>query len=366
MKIECVQEKLQIILAQAEKISSRAVNLPVLSCILFEAKNGKLHIRSTNLDLGFQTALPVKIEEEGVAAVPAALLSSFVAAIPREKSVVLVSDGKTLQVTTKKTKSVIKCMPHDDFPTIPDITKDHSFEIEAQDFVKGLKAVWYSSSVSSVKPELSSVYIYKEEGEVVFVATDSFRLAEKKIKVKGHAEFDHLLIPFKNIGEIIRILESAQGVVEVRVSKHQIAFVFGDTYLTSRVIDGTFPDYRQIIPKEFKTEAVLLKEDLAHSLKMAQIFSDTFNQVSLSIDPSAKRFELTTKNATLGENTTALDAALSGEPAESNFNYRYIADCLQSIATDSLSVSLSGPSRPVVVRGVSDKSFTYLVMPMNR
>ena len=154
--------------------------------------------------------------------------------------------------------------------------------------------------------------------------------------------------------------------IEVRFSKNQIAFVFEGTYLTSRVIDGIFPDYRQIIPKEFKTEAILLKEDLVQSLKISTIFSDSFNQVSMAVSPEEKRFELTTKNSTLGENTTKIDAALSGDPAEANFNYRYVSDCLQSIDADSISVSLSGPSRPVVIRGVSDKSFTYLVMPMNR
>ncbi|MDO8482976.1 MAG: DNA polymerase III subunit beta [bacterium] len=365
MKVECVQEKLQKILSQAEKISGKHLNLPVLSCILLDAKNGQLAIRSTNLDLGFESCLPAKIEEEGVLAVPSGLLSSFVSNLQGEKNVKLKGDSNTLSVMTSKNRTVIKCLPPEDFPTIPEVSKDHSFEIHAVDFVKGLKAVWYSSSISSVKPELSSVYIYPEDGSVVFAATDSFRLAEKKVKTKT-SDFERLLIPFKNIPEIIRTLEGVDGVVEVRVSKNQIAFVFGGTYLTSRVIDGTFPDYRQIIPKEFKTEAVLLKDDLARSLKIATIFSDNFNQVNMTIVPAEKKFELTTKNNTLGENTTLLDAALSGEPAEANFNYRYIADCLQSIDSDSVSLSFAGSSRPVVIRGVGDRSFTYLVMPMNR
>lgn len=365
MKIECVQEKLQKVLSQAEKISSKHLNLPVLSCIFLEAKNGQLTVRSTNLDLGFESCLPVKIDEEGVLAVPSGLLSSFVSNLQGEKSVKLSGDMNTLSVVTSKNRTVIKCLPPEDFPTIPDVSKAHHFEVNAVDFVKGLKAVWYSSSVSSVKPELSSVFIYPEDGSVVFAATDSFRLAEKKVKTKS-PDFERLLIPFKNIPEIIRILEVESGVVDVRVSKNQIAFVFGGTYLTSRVIDGTFPDYRQIIPKEFKTEAVLLKGDLTRSLKMATIFSDNFNQVNMSIVPSEKKFELTTKNNTLGENTTMLDAALSGDVVEVNFNYRYVADCLQSIDTDSVSFSFAGPSRPVVIRGVGDRSFTYLVMPMNR
>ena len=366
MKVECVQEKLQKVLAQAEKISGKNLNLPVLSCVLLDARAGQLFVRSTNLDLGFESSVPAKIEKEGVLAVPASVLSSFIGNLQGERGVKLSGDGNSLFVATPKNKTTIRCLPSEDFPTIPKPPDEHQhFQINSKDFIKGLKAVWYSSSISGIKPELSSVVIYPEDGGMVFAATDSFRLAEKKVKTKV-VEFERVLVPFKNIPEIVRVLEGFDGTVEVKFGKNQIAFLLGDTYLTSRVVDGTFPDYRQIIPKDFKTEAILLKEDLARSLKIATIFSDTFNQVSLAIAPNAKKFELTTKNNNLGENTTLLDAALTGEPVEANFNYRYITDCLQSIETDSVSLSFAGPSRPVVIRGVGDKSFTYLVMPMNR
>lgn len=367
MKVECVQEKLQKILSQAERIAGKNLNLPVLSCFYVEAESGKLTIKATNLDIGFQSSIPVKVEEVGIVAVPANAFSSFVGNLSGEKSVKLKSDGTNLSVVTAKNKTNIKCLPFEDFPTLPNISEEKGFEINAKDFIKGLKAVWYSSSVSSIKPELSSVFVYPDDGFLVFAATDSFRLAEKRIKTKVTTkEFERILIPFKNVPEIIRVLENAEGTVLARLTNNLIAFSFGDTYLTSRVIDGMFPDYRQIIPKEVKTEAIILKEDLVRSLKTATIFSDTFNQVNVSVNPSEKKFELTTKNSTLGETATMLDAALTGESAEVNFNYRYISDCLQSIEADSVSLSFAGAGRPVVIRGVGDRSFTYLVMPMNR
>jgi DNA polymerase-3 subunit beta len=366
MKVECVQNKLQEVLNQAEKIAGKNLNLPVLSCVLIEAKKGLLQIRSTNLDLGFQSSIPAKVDEEGVLAIPANVLSSIVSSISNEKNIKLESNELTLTVTSNKSKSNIKCFSSEDFPTIPEISNEQSFEIESHDFVKGLKSVSYSSSNSSIKPELSSVCVYSDDNNVVFAATDSFRLAEKKIKFKIGKEFDKILIPFKNIAEIMRILEKNPQSIEVRFNKHQIAFVFGGTYLTSRLIEGAFPDYQQIIPKEFKTEVVVLKEDLIRALKISTIFSDAFNQINLNIAPSEKKFQLTTKNTTLGENTTLIDSAMTGESNEVNFNFRYINDCLQSIDTDSISLSFSGPNRPVVIRGVSDKMFTYLVMPMNK
>jgi DNA polymerase-3 subunit beta len=149
-------------------------------------------------------------------------------------------------------------------------------------------------------------------------------------------------------------------------NKNQISFSSEGLYLTSRVIDGIFPDYRQIIPKNSTTNAVLLKQDLLNALKLSNIFSDKFNQVNLKISPKEKVFELSSSNNDIGENKTYLDAAITGEAVELGFNYKYFLDCFPSINTDSLSIKFSGASFPIVVNPVSDSSFTYLIMPMNR
>ena len=137
-------------------------------------------------------------------------------------------------------------------------------------------------------------------------------------------------------------------------------------YLTSRVIDGSFPDYKQIVPKEFKTEVVVLKQDLLNALKLSNIFSDKFNQVNLLINPAKKIFELSSSNNDIGENKTYLDATLSGEEVQLGFNYKYFFDCFQSINSDSVSIRTNGAQKPIIVSGVSDNSFIYLIMPMNR
>ncbi len=364
MKIECIQEKIKKAVSQAERVAGKNLNLPVLSCVLIRAEKGQVAVSSTDLDLGYHTNVAAKVYEEGVVAVPAKPLASFFANLTG-KNITLKTEGNTLFVTTSKNKTTIKCLPPDDFPTIPEAGKDNCFDINSAELVRGLRAVWYSSSNSNIKAELSSVFVYPEDDSVVFAATDSFRLAEKRIKNKT-PNFGNILIPFKNTQEIIKVLEEGDESVRVCINKNQITIFSESTTLTSRVVDGTFPDYHQIIPKEFKTEAVLLKDDLLRALKIATIFSDTFNQVNITVVPRDKKFELTTKNNNIGESTTVLDAAISGEPTEANFNYRYIADCLQSISTDSVSLAFSGPSRPVVIKGVGDKSFMYLVMPMNR
>jgi len=155
--------------------------------------------------------------------------------------------------------------------------------------------------------------------------------------------------------------------VKVKIGKNLISFEANGIYAVSRVIDGVFPDYKQIVPKNFTTEVVALKQDFLNALKISNIFSDKFNQVHISIDPKKKLFEIQTKNSDVGENKTAVDAAITGDPVEINFNYKYIIDCFQSIDADSVSLQLSGMNRPMVIRPVSgDQTFMYLVMPMNR
>jgi DNA polymerase-3 subunit beta len=368
MRIECAQEKIRDAVSLAERISGKHMTLPVLSCILLDAgKNNTLTLRATNLDLGIEISIPAKIEEEGTAAVPANTLSSFIGGISEKNSKVkIVLQEGNIKVTTTKSSGVIKTQPHEDFPTIPRVSSGNTFSLDAKDFVKGLKSVWYSSSVSSIKPELSSVYIYCENEFVVFVATDSFRLAERRVKIKKSKDFGQILIPYKNIPEIMRVLETIPGEVTVELDKNQISFSHEGVYLVSRVIDGVFPDYKQIIPKQSLTEAIVLKQDLVDALKLSNIFSDKFNQINIKVLPEAKKCELRTKNNDVGENLTALDAAVTGEDVDINFNYKYIIDCFQSVESDSVTLTFNGLHRPLIIVPTSDTTFRYIVMPMNR
>lgn len=368
MNIECTQSKLKEAIGYMDRIANKHMTLPVLSCLLFDAsEKNQLTIKATNLDLGIETTIPVKTIEPGIVAVPSSTINSFlINSTGDEKSVSLENSQGNLKIRTAHNSGVIKTQSPDDFPSIPRISTENTFTLNALDFVKGLKSVWYSSSISSVKPELSSVYIYCDGEFVVFVATDSFRLAEKKIKIKKSKEFGQILIPYKNIPDIIKVLEKINDEVEVGLDKNQISFTYKGIYLISRVIDGVFPDYKQIIPKSSSTEVVLLKQDFVNTLKLSNVFSDKFNQINIKVDPSSKKCEIKTKNNDVGENISTLDAVVTGEEIDINFNYKYIIDCFQSIDSDSVTLSFGGLNKPLIMIPVSDTSFRYLVMPMNR
>ena len=365
MKLECGIEQIKNGILQVEKITGKNLTLPVLNSILFIAGGKSLKLRATNLSLGVEIEIPAKIEQEGIVAISGTILAGIFSNIFQNENIHLESEDGNLLIKTKKNRIKLKGQTHDDFPTIPAV-EGKTFEIESKKLVEGIKSVYYSSSLSDIKPEISSVFIYSSEDNLVFVSTDSFRLAEKKIKIKGVEEIPGILIPFKNVPEILRIFGEIQDVVKVCFNKNQISFSSNSIYLTSRIIDGVFPDYRQIIPKEFKIEAIVLKQDLLNALKLSNIFSDKFNQINLKISPKEKIFELSSQNNDVGENKTYLDAALKGEDVLLGFNYKYFLDCFQSINTDSISIRLNQSSKPIVISGSSDNSFTYLIMPMNR
>ena len=365
MKIICSKEDLEKAVSKVEKITGRNLNLPVLKGILFDIDK-KIILNSTNLDLGIEVEFLGKIEKTGRFVVDGSLLNSFLSNIPKNENLNLELKENKLFVSGKNIKTNISTLSLEDFPIIPKPKTKNSIKIKPSFFIDGLKSVWFSASNSSIKPELSSVYIYPDGEKIVFVATDSFRLSEKKILVREVFDFEPILLPVKNISEIIRVLEYSKEDIEIFFEENKVSFSYNNTFLTSRIVVGTFPDYKQIIPKEFSTEIVTLKEDLLNSLKLSNIFADKFNQIIFSIFPSKKVFNIKSKNQDKGENTSFVEASLKGDNVEIGFNYRYIMDSFQSIFSDSISLSLLGAGKPMVMKGIVDNGFTYVVMPMNR
>ncbi|HUD03999.1 MAG TPA: DNA polymerase III subunit beta, partial [Candidatus Paceibacterota bacterium] len=365
MKFECVKDRFVDVLGKIERITSKNQTLPVLSCVYLEAKENNVVLKSTNLECGLEISVPAKVISPGSLAIPASVLLSFVNSI-KDKNITFEAKDGNLSIVTKHHTGTIKSLPHDDFPLIPKIDLKNTIAISITSILKGLKSVWYSASTSTIKPELSSVYVYKSDNDLVFVSTDSFRLAEKKISLKGLKDIKPIIIPVKNVGDIIKTLDGGTEGIHVAFDKNQIAFSSPSTYLVSRIIDATFPDYQQIIPKSFLTEVVVLKQDLIDTLKSLIVFSDKFHQLNIKVEPEKKLLVLQSKNNDVGESLSTLEGAVTGDSVDMNFNQRYVVDCLQSIEGDSVSLLFGGSMKPLVVRGISDPSFTYLVMPMNR
>jgi len=366
MNILCKKDDLLKIISKADKITSKNLSLPVLQGIYVEAKNGEILIRATNLDVGFEAKIKASIKKEGSVVVPSNLINNFLSNIQKNENIEIISEGQNILINSERNQATIRTLSKEDFPSIPKIKEDNFIKIEAKKILKGLKTVLFSASVSSIKPELASIYIRSEEGKLFFVSTDSFRLSEKTIKLEKNKDFEGVLVPQKNISEIIRSIEDIEEEIEIFFDENQIALKTKDLYILSRIIDGTFPDYNQIIPKEFVVESVILKEDFINALKISNVFTDKLNQTRIKINPKQNILEIETQNKEYGLGKTTLKSEITGDSLEINFNHKYIQDCLPSLLTESVKLSLAGPGKPMLITGVGDNSFKYIVMPMNK
>jgi DNA polymerase-3 subunit beta len=365
MKIECNKNKLLKAVSKAEKIVSKNPSLPVLSCVVLEAEGSKLTIKATNLEIGIKVTIPAEVSVSGEIAIPSNILFSYLNNLSIDESLLIEVKDNTTFVSGSKSETKINIVPVDDFPVISDTSDVKSCKLPSTELVDGFKGVWYAASASSMRPELSSVYIYPDGDKLFFVATDSFRLAEKKVVVQTD-NFESILIPQRNVHEIVRIFDDHDADLKVNFEEDKVSFEADDIFVVSRVIDGNFPDYKQIIPKDSNTEVTVLKNDLQNSLKISNLFSNNFNQTSFIVDDKNNTLEVLSKNPEKGETRNTISSTVRGEALEINFNQKYINDCFNSIKSENLILNFNGSGKPMVIKGVNDNSFRYLVMPLNK
>jgi len=365
MKLILPKQQLLEAAILAERITGKKESLPVLSCILLDAQK-ELIIRATNLEAGIEIHVAGDVEEKGMVAVPASILTSTLRSVNGDK-VTLRSEEGNLLVESRGSKTLIKAIPHEEFPVLSEGEGKKGVAVLREKFLKGIQAVSYAASPSMIRPELGSVYVSLKSSGMLCVATDSFRLAEKTISGVTGKDTGDILIPLKHINELVYILEHMRGEqVDVRVEDFQLVIVNDGIQFVSRVVDANFPDYKAIVPKKATTEATLLKSDLTDMLRKARVFSGADQHVGLHIYPKKKIFSATARSAEVGEMSDTLEAAVSGEDLDINFHIGYLAECLPSIDSDSVTLSFAGVGRPLIMRGVGDASFMYLVMPLNR
>ena len=366
MKIEATLEKIKEAVSRVQKVSAKNLSLPILENVLITAKENILILRSTNLHVGVEISVPVKIKKEGEIAVKLDIFAQIINSLAGEHNVHLELIENTLHISTEKSQMEIKLFPHEDFPTLPRVEDAVEIELPIETLINGVKSVVYSASMSDIKPEISSVYVYSENNEIVFVATDSFRLAEKRIVVEGVSSIPGIIVPVKNIQECIKIFTGVTETTKLFLGKNLLSIQSDNIYFTSRIVDGNYPDYKQIIPKESKTDVVVLKDELIQSLRLVNVFSDNFNQILLKTNSEKGQIDIHSRNTDVGENNTSIDAAITGEGIEMYLNHKYLSDAFPALASDSITFSFTEKNKPCIIRAVGESSFLYLIMPMNR
>ncbi|MFA7302422.1 MAG: DNA polymerase III subunit beta [Candidatus Paceibacterota bacterium] len=343
----------------------RSSTLPALSTILILASEGAIKMRATNLETGIDLKINGRIVSDGVVAVPASILQQIAGSLTGEGEVVLEHDGDAISLTSGTSKSTIKTVPYEDFPSIPSPEGSASTIVLSGALLQGLfSSIAACASASTVRPELASLYLQIEGGILTVVATDSFRLAEKKIPLGNKGVQGKLLIPAKNALDIAQAMHDDE--ITMVFDEHQCAFVSASGVIVSRLTSATYPDYRQIIPKESVAEATVLRKELETALKRTTIFSDSFQKIAISMDPKKSTLALYAKNADVGESTEVLAAKVSGEPLTLSFNHRFLAAACSLTTSESVTITAAGIGRPLLIRGVGDNSLLYLISPMNQ
>lgn len=364
MEITLLHSELQAALELVGRISAKHVTLPVLQCVRLEAKGEEIILQATNLEISIEIPLAGTVVEAGEVAIPSQTFLQSIQFV-NQKEVTLRTEEQVLQIETKTSNTSIKLFAVDEFPVVQKIT-ELDMTLQGAQFTLGIKSVAFAASQTSIKPELGSVFIQqKKEHSLTFAATDSFRLMERTVSQKGVIMSDSIMIPQKNALELARVCDAKGGDPRFGLNDNQCALIFEDgTYISSRLVTGSFPDYEQIIPKEYVTYATLLRADLQQACKKTNIFLNKFRQMTLVLSGSS--VTVSSQNNDVGHTTDTVQAQIEGEELTLSFNQQYVVDPLSHITADSLRLSFAGVGRPMVMTAVNDQSTRYLVMPMNK
>ncbi len=361
MKVTLSQKNLKQALSITEKIVSKNSSLPILNNVLIKTENGRVKISATNLEVGVNCSIGAKIEEQGEIAVPVRIFSDFINNIHEEK-VGLQAKNNTLFISSEKYKTQILGFDPKDFPIIPKIKTEPFSTIAAKVLKNSLASVIDSVSLSETRPELAGVYIQFTDKNICFASTDSFRLSERIIDLKNKNTIS-LIIPRNTILELIRICGEVEGDINLRFSDNQISFSNEDVDFVSRVIDGNYPPYKNVIPEKYISRAILSKDELEKKARLAGLFSSHISDIKVMCDK--KSTQIMSRNSDKGEISIELESELSNEPFDVSLNYHYLLDGLKIIPTDKVALEFTGKGGPLIIRPEGQsKDLTYLIMPL--
>ncbi len=360
MKITINQKNLKQAINLTEKVVARNTALPILNNILLKTENGRLKLSATNLEVGITALIGVKIDEVGEVAVPARIFSDFISNITDEK-ITLTTKNNTLTINSEHYKTQILGFDPKDFPIIPKIKTPVIATIPAKNLKKGLLTVLDSVAVSETRPELAGVFVQIKNNQATLASTDIFRLTETVVPFKN-SESVSLILPRNTITELIRISGDLSGELQIKYSDNQVSFSNDDFELVSRVVDGTFPDYKKVIPDKFLSRALIKKEELEKNIRLAGLFSSHISDIKLMC--GEQNLKIVAKNSDKGEIETVVPAVLKNDPFEVSLNYHYLLDGLKNMPTDDVIIEFTGAGSPLVIRPSNDHKTVYLIMPL--
>src|SRR3989344_2136060 len=378
MKLTILQEKLKEGLNLTGRICSKLTTLPILGNILFRAEKNFLILSATDLEIGVKWRALTKIEEEGEVVLPSQTTSSLVGLFPNKPIKI---NSKNLQVSFEcdNYQSNFKSLSPDEFPIIPLNIDGEYLKFPSRNFCQGLSQVVGLTSPSTAKPEISGVYFLFQDNLIKIVATDSFRLGEKIIyleKKEGTVKNQSLILPQKAARELINIFGELGGDLKIYFSPNQVIFESQmeeanapQVQFVSRLVEGEFPNYQEIIPKKSETQISLSGKELLNQVKSASVFSGKTNEIKIEVNSKKGTVEISSQSADVGEYKSQIPAKIKGGDVHASFNYRFLIDGLLNISPEKekeVVLELTGQEGPAVLKPQGDQSYLYILMPIKK
>ncbi|MGB2762397.1 MAG: DNA polymerase III subunit beta [Minisyncoccales bacterium] len=386
MKIITLKENLKKGLDIVEKITGKNFTLPILNNVLISTEANLLNLATTDLEMGIKYWVLAKIEKQGKITIPAKFLSIFVNFLPNEK-IILDVKNNVLHIECKNQKAQIKGQDIEEFPIIPKIENKKFLEINITPFYEGISQVINFTSPSQTRVELSGIYFNFQKNQLKITSTDSFRLAEKTLYFKNKLDSDLIpeqgysfILPLKTSRELLNIFSEKDSDVVRKMDSKKIRIYFSSNQvlfeilfpeitkpqiqLISRLIEGDYPNYQEIIPKKYETRAILDKNEFLNKIKTASLFSGKVNEVKLKTVPEKKQLEISSQSADLGENKSVIPCKITGNEIKVSFNWKFLIEGLVNIKSSEVIFEINKEDGPSVLKPVGDESYLYVVMPI--
>ncbi|MDO9231216.1 MAG: DNA polymerase III subunit beta [bacterium] len=383
MKLICTEVNFKKAIFNCERVVSKKNTLPILNNILFETEKGGLKLSATNLEIGVSSKIGAKIEKEGRITIPAKLISNFSANLPSGENISLELVDNNLKIKSGINKAIIKGISAEDFPLLPLRKTEYLLDLSSLELKTAILKVMPAVAFNESRQELTGINLILKEKELIFAATDSFRLSECQIKIEEIninketyklfiEKNENVIIPANVLGELNRMLApDIDNRVKITIEEGQIFFEIDGIKLVSRLINGKYPEYKHIMPAEYKTRIVGEKQVLQNAIKMASVFSaGGSNEITLKISQEEEKIFILSSSAEVGENSAELKFDITGPSQEVVFNAKYLLDGINATTTSQVAILLNSEATPVAVREINEKSgevldnFTYIVMPI--
>lgn len=364
MELTVTQENLNKALALASRIASNRTQLPILGNILLRTEKNRLLVAATNLEIAITRYIGAKVLKQGAITVPAKLVSEFLSNLPKESVDLKVKDNK-LYIKCGVYKSIINGVVADDFPELPTINEKSStrYTLNSEDFKQSISQVIIAASSDPARPTLTGVYWHTNKKHLYLATTDGYRLSEKRLM-----ESDKniaAIIPTQTLQEVLRIITDDLDEVDVLFDETQVRFRTDETEVISRLIDGEFPNYRQLIPKSSETNIKLNRDDFVRVTKIAGLFSrDLGGSVTLTANKNKGSLSVHSIASELGENTSEAKAEVTKD-GQVTLNSRYLSEALSVIEGEAVEFGFSGKIAPTILKSADNNTdYYHVIMPL--